>query len=143
MKTIPQLRLWRIGMFNKSRSELSTIQDFVDFYLPGAMQVFLDFPKSEGRVSHEKRENGYALLFELAGFKKEKIKVEYRNDFLHVTAESEKPNIIPSLYRKYHAKDNEDYEFSKSSAKFDNGLLEVLIPFKNSKNSSPVEIKIE
>ena len=88
----------------------------------------------EGRL--KETDNEYKISFNLAGTKKEDIRISYEqdNELLCVTTEEE----IPYHYRVYIAK---DIDAHKTKAKYENGILSLIIP--KSEKSKPVLISVD
>lgn len=97
-------------------------------------------------------EEGYQIEAELPGFKKEEIKVEVEEGCLTITAEtsSEQEENQEKGYIRRERRfgkvsrsfNFEDISEDKISAKYDNGILNIIIP-KEEKKSNKVGITVE
>lgn len=98
-------------------------------------------------------ENGYEMDVEMAGFKKEDISVDFEKGYLTVSAKSEhKPEEKGEVHRfvrqerrfacrrSYYIGEVDE---SKISAKYSDGVLQVLLPKKEQPKNTSHKIAIE
>ena len=92
-------------------------------------------------------ENNQVIEVALAGFSKEDLKVEVRDNDITISCESIPSDDTTSrrIARRSFAKSFVDYEnqldMKKSNASFENGLLRVIIPPTEESKMTPIVIK--
>lgn len=123
-----------------------------EFY--GTMRVPDDFYMGEGNIKVDVRENEseYVVEAELPGVEKDNITLELRDDLLTISVEKneeieeEKDNYIRrerhfgTMSRSFYV---DDIDGEKVNAKFENGILYVMLPKKQLNSSGNNQIPIE
>lgn len=74
--------------------------------------------------------NQYELSIEVPGIPKDKIKVKANNEFLYVIVDNKKSDDDKPFERRYSFRQAVD--LSKIKAKYNNGLLTIEVPLKES-----------
>ena len=122
-----------------------------DFFKP----MFYDESLDSMRTDIKETDNDYQLSIEMPGFKKEEIKISLENGYLTVGAEkSEKKEegekdtaryirkeCSVSCQRSYYV--GEDIEEESIKAKYENGMLQLVVPKVLPKKLAPKTIDIE
>ena len=108
---------------------------FADFFRPSTR-----WEKAGGVMSTDvkEREGEYELLIEIPGFKKENLNIEVEDGYLTVSAKREESGDdkylrrerISSCSRKFYIGDIPESEIK---AKFDSGVLSVIVPKEKEK----------
>lgn len=101
------------------------------YYSNSFSSIFDDFFKSSFNetisTKFKKNEEGWNLKFNFSGLSKDDLKITVKEDVLKIVNETEnewtgkfeKTYIIP-----------ENVEFNKITSKMENGILEIVLPFK-------------
>jgi len=82
--------------------------------------------------------NQYELSIEVPGISRDKIKIKANNEFLYVTVDNRKTEEDKPFERKYSFRQVVD--LTKIKAKYNNGLLTIDVPLKESEKQ---DISIE
>ena len=82
--------------------------------------------------------NQYELSVEVPGIPKDKIKVKANNEFLYVSVDNRKSDEDQPFERRYSFRQVVD--LSKIKAKYNNGLLTIEVPLKESEKQ---DIQVE
>ena len=135
-----------ISGYNKTRRDLFD-EAFESFFRPTFFNV------DDGAMKTDIREdkNGYTLDIEMPGYRKEDINVSLEDGYLTVSAKKEeKENDDKSVYlrrersvscsRSYYVGDVEEDDVK---AKFDGGVLTLVLPKEKQELVSPHTIKID
>jgi HSP20 family molecular chaperone IbpA len=108
--------------------------------------MFHDFVKYDDRVPAEgvfEEKDGYRLLIEMAGFKKDDVYINVVGDYLFLEAEkkpSEKPTLRKSKISRKYFLDSKTLDCDSMTAVLEDGILEIFIP-KYKKVSRKIEIQ--
>ena len=122
---------------------------FGDFYRP-AVQQRTPAPeehmlKSIMRTDVKEKEDGYELAIELPGYKKEDVKAELKDGYMTISATTNRENEEKDENGKYIRRERFAGSCSRSfyvgeavteediSAKFEDGVLKVMVPKKELK----------
>lgn len=108
---------------------------FEDFFSPSLFNTNLH---TAMKTDIKEKENEYVLEIELAGYKKDEVKISLEDGYLKVEAEKkiEKENETTNKYvhkERYYGSQSRSFyvgnvDESKISANFENGILEISIP---------------
>lgn len=102
------------------------------------------------------KDEGISLKFALAGYQKEDIEISFKKDYLILSTtetfnekenkEDEKVLVdnfkIPVFSYKYFIPENK-FDFNKAEAKFENGVLSIVIPASEKKVEERRKIEIK
>lgn len=124
------------------------------FYLDSVIDNFLEGESSKMHCDIYEKENKYYIEMDLAGFKKNEIKIECNNGNIAITAEKEtKNNNEQESSRKYLRRERVYNKYSRSfylgdineeeiEAEFIDGTLTVIIPKLEEKDTKKfIDIK--
>ena len=97
-------------------------------------EIFSEFPFTSKRMLDPKDIN---IELELAGVKKEEISIVLESGFLKIDVKSDRKNgsklvSVPNYY-----------DTDKISVKYENGLLAIKIPLKNSEQTQSKKLEIK
>lgn len=120
-------------------------------YLDNFFNDFLDdspYKNNKFDVDIKDADESYIISAELPGIKKEDINLDYKNNYLIITAKKEQKN------EKYIKKECSFGEFKRSfyfdnidedkiSAKYEDGVLDITLPKEVKKKENISKIKIE
>lgn len=149
--------MYGLTPFNKNQIQKRDGRDFVDFY-----NMFDDFfnnnflsskslKNDTFKVDIKEQDTSYIIEAEMPGIKKEDIKLDYQNDNLTISVQSneeineEKENFIhrerrtTSMQRSIYLK---DIDVQGIDAKLQDGILEIVLP-KIEPSSSKLQIEIK
>lgn len=130
----------------QTRPQNDIFDAFNDFFRPMFYEDSVNFM----RTDIIEKEEGFELMIELPGFKKDEIKIALDNGYLSVSAEkSEKEGegkylrreSKQSLKRTYYVGDQVDEENVK--AKYEDGVLNLSVPKKHPKKIESRSIAID
>jgi HSP20 family molecular chaperone IbpA len=103
------------------------------------------------RTDVKETEAGYELAIDLPGFDKENVKAELNDGYLTITADSDKSTEDKDKKHKYIRRERYTGHVSRSfyvgdavekediKAKFDKGVLTLLVPKKEAKKELPAD----
>lgn len=127
------------GLFGESMFD----DFFGDFAFPTRRATKFYVPASNiMRTDVKENENGYELDIDLPGFKKEDVKAELKDGYLSIWAETTSEQEDKEEDGKYIRKERYSGSCSRSffvgediteediKARFDNGILKILVPKK-------------
>ncbi len=135
----------------QKRTSNDIFDAFNDFFRP----MFYDEKLDSMKTDIKETEENYELEIELPGFKKEEIKVSLENGYLTVGAEKAeskedgeqngkryiRKECSVSCQRSYYVGD--DVEQENVKAKYENGILSLIVPKVQPKKAAPTTITIE
>ena len=139
------------GLANKSQDIFSMDSLFDNFFSDSFAPAFFS-GDAQIRVDIKEQENQYLIEADLPGVKKEEIKVDLDNDRLTISVEKneevneEKENYIRrerrsgSYCRSFHV---ENVIEDQISARFENGVLSLVLPKKEAAVSKKNRIEIK
>ncbi|MBO5139008.1 MAG: Hsp20 family protein [Bacilli bacterium] len=123
------------------------------FYLDSVIDNFLEGESNKMHCDIYEKENKYYIEMDLAGFKKNEIKIECNNGNIAITAEKETKNNEQESTRKYLRRERVYNKYSRSfylgdineeeiEAEFIDGTLTVIIPKLEEKDTKKfIDIK--
>lgn len=103
------------------------------------------FTSTQMRTDVKEREGGYELHIELPGYKKEDVKAELKDGYLTISASTKNENDEKNAEEKYIRRERyygscsrcfyvgDAVEQEDIKAKFEDGILKVFVPKKESK----------
>lgn len=134
----------------QKRTGGSVFDAWNDFFKP----MFYDETLDSMKTDIKETEGDYQLAIEMPGFKKEEIKISLENGYLTVGAEKcereesgeegaryLRKECSVSCQRSYYV--GEDIEETSIRAKYENGMLNLVIPKVLPKKTAPKTIEIE
>lgn len=120
--------------------------DFMDFSFPDVnRELYGKHAKNVMKTDVRELDNGYEIIVDLPGFKKDEIEVQLDNGYLNISAAKELDKDESDKKGKYIRKERYAGAMSRSfyvgdhiteddiHAKFENGILQLDVPKKESK----------
>ena len=106
------------------------------------MDGFFDAPERNYKKNYYKSKDGFEVIMDLPGFKKDEIKAELKDGYMTITAASDKDNKIEDENSRYICRERVYSNCSRTfyvgkeltqediKAKFENGVLTLNVPKK-------------
>ena len=120
--------------------------DFMDFSFPDVnRELYGKHAKNVMKTDVRELDNGYEIIVDLPGFKKDEIEVQFDNGYLNISAAKGLDKDESDKKGKYIRKERYAGAMSRSfyvgdhiteddiHAKFENGILQLDVPKKESK----------
>jgi len=135
-------------------NQLSSSRDIRDFFDDFFSDVFVPafFPEHPMRADIRETDKEYIIEVEMPGVRKEDIKVELNNDVITISAErkeevnEEKENYI-RRERKFGSYSRSfrvgDIKNENVKAKYEDGILKIVLPKANAEQSRRKQINID
>lgn len=146
------LDLWKKNWGDLSAPSKMFDRFFEDFYTPQLKQKFENFQMSPNVEAHETKDQ-YSFKFDLPGVTKDQIKIDLHENTLTVSGERKEEKKDEQKDRKTHLSEvyygsfmrsftlPEGVNAEKAEAKFENGVLFLTVPKKESSLKRQISIK--
>ncbi|MBS3062225.1 MAG: Hsp20/alpha crystallin family protein [Candidatus Diapherotrites archaeon] len=107
---------------------------FVEVQPPESGESLLDAQPTPF-VEIQNQKNDFRITIEMPGVRKESIRLNGDNNELIVSTQ----NTTKNYYKRIRFQ--EELEFEKADAEYNNGILEITIPKKNPSRPNPIAVK--